>query len=182
MSPLPRRRFVPPKPMHRINHMIRVPEVRLIDVEGEPLGVVATDQARTMAREAGFDLVEISPTANPPVCRIMDYGKFKYEQKKKKGESKRKQHQIVIKELRIRPKTGEHDIEVKLRKAREFLEEGNKVSFLVLFRGREVVHGDIGISKLRRMAEELADVGKVERAPRMEGRRMMMLMSPTKKA
>ena len=144
------------------------------------LGVMETEEARRVAREKGMDLVEVAATSRPPVCRIMDYGKFKYEQKKKKGEAKKRQHQVVIKELRIRPKTDTHDLDVKLRKAREFLEEGAKVNFLVLFRGREVVHNGIGIDKLRAMADELADVGKVERPPRMEGRRMHMLMAPLK--
>lgn len=167
--------------MHRINHMIRIPEVRLIGAEGEQLGVVATDQARSMAREAELDLVEISPTARPPVCRIMDYGRFKYEQKKKNAESKKKQHNIQVKELRVRPKTGDHDIQVRLRKAREFLEHGDKVDLIVFFRGREVVHQDIGIEILNGMAQDLADVGRVERPPRLEGKRMHMILTPVKK-
>ena len=143
--------------------------------------MVRTDEAGAMARERGLDLVEISPTADPPVCRIMDYGKFKYEQKKKNAESKKKQHNVQVKELRVRPKTGVHDIEVKLRKAREFLEEGDKVTLFVFFRGREVVHSNIGLGILRDMAEKLADVGKVERTPRMEGKRMHMTLAPVGK-
>ncbi len=161
--------------------MIRVPEVRLIDENNEQLGVVATDQARTMARERGLDLVEISPTAVPPVCRIMDYGKFKYEQKKKANESKKKQHNIQVKELRVRPRTGEHDIDVRLKQARQFLEEGDKVSLSVQFRGREVVHAEIGLDVLRRMAVDLKDVSKVEREPRLEGKRMTMILTPSKR-
>lgn len=162
--------------------MIRVPQVRLIDDEGEQHGIVPTEQAGAMARERGLDLVEISPTANPPVCRIMDYGKFKYEQKKKASASKKKQHNVSVKEIRVRPKTGQNDIEVKMRRARGFLEDGDKVQITVLFRGREVVHKDLAIEKLHWLAQELQDVGKVERPPRMEGRRMHMIMSPTKKA
>lgn len=161
--------------------MIRVPEVRLIDENGEQCGVVQNDDAQAMARERGLDLVEISPTARPPVCRLMDYGKFKYEQKKKKNEAKKKMHQVQVKEVRVRPKTGDHDIEVKLRKAREFLEEGDKVNFVVFFRGREVVHADIGQRILQEMAVELQDVGRVERTPRLEGKRMYMTMTPAPK-
>jgi len=172
------RRGPPPKPQHRINHLIRIPEVRLIDHEGNQAGLVATDKARSMAREVGLDLVEISPTAKPPVCKIMDYGRFKYEQKKKNQESKKRQHNFQVKELRVRPKTGSHDIDVRLRKAREFLENGDKVQLMVFFRGREVVHHDIGMEILRDMAEKLADVGKVERPPRLEGKRMQMVLVP----
>jgi translation initiation factor IF-3 len=158
--------------------MIRVPEVRLIDENNEQLGVIATDQARTMARERGYDLVEISPTAVPPVCRIMDYGKFKYEQKKKASESKKKQHVITVKELRVRPRTGDHDVEVRLRQARNFLTEGNKVSVTVLFRGREVVHAELGLDLLNKISEALKDISRVERPPRLEGKRMSMVLSP----
>ena len=161
--------------------MIRVPEVRLIDADGEQLGVVSTDEAGALARSKGLDLVEISPTARPPVCRIMDYGKFKYEQKKKKGEAKKKQHQVQVKEIRVRPKTGTHDIDVKLRKAKQFLEEGDKVNFVVFFRGREVVHAAIGMRILQDLAEKLSEHGRVERPPRMEGKRMYMTVTPAKK-
>ncbi len=164
--------------MHRINHMIRVPEIRVIDENNEQLGVMASDQARTLARERGFDLVEISPTAVPPVCRIMDYGKFKYEQKKKASESRKKQHVIQVKELRLRPKTGDHDVDVRLRQARTFLEEGDKVSFTMIFRGREVVHAEIGAAVLKKVAENLADIAKVERHPRLDGKRMTMILNP----
>ena len=180
-APFNRRRFVPPRPQHRINHMIRVPQVRLIGADGEQVGVVASDKARTMAREAGLDLVEISPTADPPVCRIMDYGKFKYEQKKKANESKKKQHTFQVKEVRVRPKTGAHDIEVKVKRARGFLEAGDKVQLTVLFRGREVVHSNIGIQILNDIAKELEEIAKVERTPRLEGKRMHMILSPHKR-
>ena len=157
-----------------------MPKVRLIDDEGGQMGVVTTQEAKKMAYEKGLDLVEISPTAVPPVCKIMDYGKFKYEDKKK-AESRKKQHQASVKELRVRPNTGEHDIEVKLKKAREFLEDGDKVSITVRFRGREVVHSMIGVEILKKMAEALGDIGKVERPPRLEGKRMNMILSPAKK-
>lgn len=155
-----------------------MPKVRLIDEEGNQLGVVATEEARRMAYDKDLDLVEISATASPPVCKIMDYGRFKYEDKKRKAESRKKQHQATVKELRVRPNTGEHDIGVKLRKAREFLEDGNKVSIHVRFRGREVVHADIGMEILKRMAQELADVSKIERPPRLDGKRMTMVLTP----
>lgn len=161
--------------------MIRVPRVRLIGPEDEQLGVVTSDEAKRMARDSGYDLVEISPTADPPVCRIMDYGKFKYEQKKKAQESKKKQHNFTVKEVRVRPKTGAHDIEVKIKRARTFLEAGDKVQLTVLFRGREVVHARIGMNILEDIAHELAEIAKVERAPRMEGKRMHMILTPIRR-
>ena len=182
MSAFHRRRGPPPPPAHRVNDRIRVPNVRLIDAEGNQAGVVSTLDAKKMAQESGLDLVEISPTAVPPVCRIMDYGRFKYQNKKKKAESRKKQHQAAVKELRVRPNTGEHDIEVKLRKAREFLLAGDKVSITVRFRGREIIHAEIGKKILQRMADELEELGKVERPPRIEGRRMNIILAPTKKA
>ena len=161
--------------------MIRIPRIRLIDAEGEPVGVVSTDRAREMAREAGLDLVEISPTADPPVCRIMDYGKFKYEQKKKAAESKKRQHTFQVKEVRVRPKTGAHDIDVKVRAARKFLENGDKVQLTVLFRGREIVHSDIGMEILHRIAADLQDVAKIERSPHIDRKRMHMILAPIKR-
>lgn len=181
MRPPIRRRFVAPRPLHRINHLIRVPQVRLIDAEGEQAGVVTADRAREMAREAGLDLVEISPTADPPVCRIMDYGKFKYEQKKKANESKKRQHTFQVKEVRVRPKTGDHDIDVKVKAARKFLEHGDKVQVTVLFRGREIVHSTIGIEILNEIATSLQDISKVERPPRMENKRMHMILTPIRR-
>ena len=181
MRPPIRRRFVAPRPLHRINHLIRVPQVRLIDAEGEQAGGVTADRAREMAREAGLDLVEISPTADPPVCRIMDYGKFKYEQKKKANESKKRQHTFQVKEVRVRPKTGDHDIDVKVKAARKFLEHGDKVQVTVLFRGREIVHSTIGIEILNEIATSLQDISKVERPPRMENKRMHMILTPIRR-
>jgi translation initiation factor IF-3 len=153
----------------------------LIDAEGEQAGVVSADRAREMAREAGLDLVEISPTADPPVCRIMDYGKFKYEQKKKANESKKRQHTFQVKEVRVRPKTGDHDIDVKVKAARKFLEHGDKVQVTVLFRGREIVHSTIGIEILNEIAADLQDICKVERPPRMENKRMHMILTPIRR-
>jgi translation initiation factor IF-3 len=178
--PFDRRAGPPPQQRNRVNLQIRVPEVRLLGEEGEQLGVLPTDQARGLARERGLDLVEISPSAVPPVCKIMDFGKFKYEQKKKEGESKKKQHQMQLKELRLRTRTGDHDVDVKLAKAREFLTEGDKVSFYVQFRGREVVHPEIGMGLLSRCMKELADVSKVERPPKLDGKRMTMVLMPAK--
>jgi translation initiation factor IF-3 len=161
----------------RMNERIRVPEVRLIGVEGEQVGVVNTDNAREMAREAGMDLVEVAPNARPPVCRLMDYGKYKYEQRKKQQKAKEKQHRIRVKGIRLRPKTDQHDFEVKVNHARRFLEQGNKVQVTLLFRGREMAHIDLGRSLMQRFAEELQEVCTVERWPKMEGRRMTMLLN-----
>ena len=162
----------------RINDRIRVPQVRLIGAEGEQLGVVNTDAALAMAQEKGLDLVEVSAESRPPVCKIMDFGKHKYEAKKKKAEAAKKQHKVVIKEIRLRPKTGEHDFQVKLRQARSFLEHGCKVQVNVLFRGRERMHSDIAQDHCTRIAEDLKDVSKVEVAPKMDGYRMLMILTP----
>jgi translation initiation factor IF-3 len=142
--------------------------------------VVDADDARRIAREKGLDLVEVSPDARPPVCKIMDYGKFKYDQKKKEHDSRRRQHKVQIKEIRLRPKIGQHDIEYKLKKAREFLEAGDKVQLNMLFRGREMAHIDVGRQKLDAFAAMLEDISKVERRAKMEGRRMTMLLNSTK--
>jgi translation initiation factor IF-3 len=160
-----------------MNERIRVPEVRLIGAEGEQVGVVPTDRAREMAREAGMDLVEVAATARPPVCRLMDYGKYKYELRKKQQKAKEKQHRIRVKGIRLRPKTDQHDFEVKLNHARRFLEQGNKVQVTLLFRGREMAHIDLGRTLLRRFADELAELCTVERFPKLEGRRMTMLLN-----
>jgi translation initiation factor IF-3 len=166
------------KPRTRVNRMIRVSEVRVIDAEGEQLGVMATDQALTLASNEGLDLVEVSPTAKPPVCRIMDYGKYKYEQNKKNRESKKKQHTIQVKEVKFRPKTEEHDYQFKKRHAYEFLEKGYKVKITLMFRGRELDHKELGARMLERLEKELAEVGTVERPPKFEGRLMVMYMAP----
>ncbi|MBL8896108.1 MAG: translation initiation factor IF-3 [Planctomycetes bacterium] len=158
---------------HRINHQIRVPDVMLIDDQGEQLGTMPTTEARRMAEEAGMDLVEVAPMARPPVCKIMDYGKFKYQLKKKKKHT----HQATTKEVRVRPKIDPHDLEIKVARARKFLDEGDKVQFTCLFRGREMAHKELGMEVLNRAMQELQDVVKVERPARLEGRRITMLVT-----
>jgi translation initiation factor IF-3 len=158
--------------------MIRVPEVRVVDDEGNQLGIMPTDKALTLADEQGLDLVEVSPTARPPVCRIMDYGKYKYEQNKKQRESKKKQHSSHVKEVKFRPKTEEHDYQFKKRHAHEFLEKGHKLKVTLMFRGREMDHQELGVRMLKRLEEDLAEVGFVERGAKLEGRFMVMYMSP----
>jgi len=160
----------------RINERIRVPQVRLIDQEGNQLGVVATMDALRMAREAEMDLVEVAPTERPPVCRIMDFGKQKYRQKKQKKHV----HEQQLKEVRLRPNTDTHDLEVKMRKAREFFKKGDRVQFTMLMRGRERFHTDMALANMRDMAEKLSDVGHIERPARAEGRRITMVMVPGK--
>jgi translation initiation factor IF-3 len=159
-----------------MNERIRVREVRLIDAEGRQVGVVPTDDARRMAQEAGVDLVEVAPDARPPVCKIMDYGKYKYEQRKKSHTGK-KVHHAKLKEVRLRPKTEQHDYEVKLRHAKEFLEKGDKVQICLMFRGREMVHKDRGEALLQRFINDLQDLAKVERSGPYEGKRMTVLLT-----
>ena len=161
---------------HRINEQIRISPVRLINAEGVMLGVMPTGKAQELAREAGLDLVEVAANERPPVCKIMDYGKFKYEQKKRS--SKQKQHQVQVKEIRVRPKTGDHDIEVKIKRAREFLEHKDKVLVNVLFRGRELAHIDEGRRVMDEVLAALEDVAKLEKNPSMEGRRMTAIVAP----
>jgi len=151
--------------------------IRLIDETGAQRGVVSTDEALRMAREAGLDLVEVSPNERPPVCKIMDYGKHKYLQSKK---TKQKHHEQKLKEVRIRPKTDPHDRQIKLGKAREFLRHGDKVQFTMIFRGRERFHQDLGNEAFNEIANELADIAKVERPAKMLGRRMTLVLGPTK--
>ena len=159
-----------------MNDRIRVREVRLIDAEGRQVGIVVTEEARRMATEAGKDLVEVAPDARPPVCKIMDYGKFKYEQRKKTHSGK-KVHHAKLKEVRLRPKTEQHDYEVKLRHAKEFLAKGDKVQICLMFRGREMVHKDRGEALLQRFITDLADLAKVERSGPYEGKRMTVLLT-----
>jgi translation initiation factor IF-3 len=142
------------------------------------VGIVKLAEALAMAREAGLDLVEVAPTSDPPVCRLMDFGKWKYDQKKKAHKAKVKQHQVILKEIRLRPKTDAHDRQFKLKKARQFLEEGDKVQFTMLFRGREMIHLDLAVEKFNGIVAELSDLGKVEMAPKKMGRRMTMVMAP----
>ena len=164
----------------RVNDGIRVREVRLIGSAGEQLGIVATAEAVQKARDEGLDLVEVSPQARPPVCRLLDYGKYKFEQEKRIKESKRKQKLTKLKEIRMQPKIEEHDLQFKAKHIREFLEEGNKVKVTVRFRGRELAHTEIGRGRLERIMEILEDVASVERQPQMEGRFMSMFLTPTR--
>ncbi|MFO8128082.1 MAG: translation initiation factor IF-3 [Yoonia sp.] len=165
----------------RINERIRAPEIRLIGADGENVGVVTPERAMVMADDAGLDLVEISPNANPPVCKIMDYGKFKYETQKKEAEARKKQKIIEIKEVKFRPNTDSHDYEVKMRNVFKFLENGDKVKITLRFRGREMAHQQLGRELLERVAEDTKDIGKVENFPKMEGRQMVMLIGPVTK-
>jgi translation initiation factor IF-3 len=153
----------------------------VIGAQGEQLGILTIEQALVKAGEAGLDLVEISPTAKPPVCKIMDYGKFKYDEKKRQAQAKKKQVVVQLKEVKLRPRTDEHDYDFKMRNVRRFLEEGNKSKLTIMFRGREIVHKEIGQKILMKVIEELKDVGVVEQTPRMEGRQMFMVLAPNPK-
>ncbi|SNY54136.1 bacterial translation initiation factor 3 (bIF-3) [Pseudooceanicola antarcticus] len=161
-----------------MNDRIRCPEVRLIGAEGENVGVVPPARALAMAEEAGLDLVEISPNATPPVCKIMDFGKFKYEQQKRESEARKKQKIIEVKEVKFRPGTDIHDYEVKMRNVMKFLEKGDKVKVTLRFRGREMAHQNLGRELLERVAEDVKELGKVENMPKMEGRQMVMMIGP----
>ena len=161
-----------------MNDQIRVPEVRVIDQDNQQIGVISISEALSLAREANLDLVEVAPKSVPPVCRVMDYGKWRYDQKKKDHKARQKQHQVVIKEVRLRPKIDSHDQAFKMKKAREFLEKGNKVQFSMLFRGREMVHLDLALQMFQDIAEQLQDLGKVEVPARRLGRRMNMMVAP----
>jgi translation initiation factor IF-3 len=165
----------------RLNGEIGVPEVRLVGIENEPLGIVPTRQALSMAEEAGVDLVEIAPQAKPPVCRLMDYGKFKYQEAKKAHEAKLKQKQIQVKEVKLRPGTDENDYQIKLRNMTRFLEEGDKVKVTLRFRGREMAHQEFGVRQLERIKTDLEALGVVEQFPKLEGRQMIMVLAPAKK-
>ena len=165
----------------KINYRIRAKQVRVIDPEGAQAGVMMLNDAIKKAEEAGLDLVEVSPLANPPVCRIMDYGKFKYDTKKQAAESRRKATVVEVKEVKLRPKTDEHDVEFKVRHIQEFLEEGNKVRVTIMFRGREITHAEIGRDILKNVAETVKAVGQVEFAPKIEGKNMFMVLAPLKK-
>ena len=162
----------------RINDRIRAPEIRLIGADGENVGVVTPARAMQMAEEAGLDLVEISPTAVPPVCKIMDFGKFKYETQKREAEARKKQKIIEIKEIKFRPGTDIHDYDVKMRSVVKFLEEGDKVKVTLRFRGREMAHQELGLELLKRVEADVAEIGKIESFPRLEGRQMVMMVAP----
>ena len=162
----------------RVNERIRATEIRLIGADGENAGVVTPERAMQMAEEAGLDLVEISPNAAPPVCKIMDFGKFKYETQKREAEARKKQKIIEIKEVKFRPNTDINDYDVKMRNVYKFLENGDKVKVTLRFRGREMAHQNLGRELLERVADDTKDQGKVENFPKMEGRQMVMLIGP----
>jgi translation initiation factor IF-3 len=175
---LPIKRDLPQKDEHRINDRIRVPRVKVVDETGGMLGEMPTDQARQIARERGFDLVEVAADARPPVCKLLDYGKYKYEQKKKQKKSKSHQHVQQVKEVRLRPLTDEHDLVTKLKKAKEMLEEGDKVLITIFFRGREQAHKEHGRTMMERIKKDMDEVAKVEHDVAMTGPRMQMTLLP----
>ena len=175
------RRAIANERAHRINGEISVPEIRLVGVEGEQLGVVRTAEALRMAEEGNLDLVEIAPMAEPPVCRLMDYGKFRYQEQKRAHEAKLKQRQIQVKEIKFRPATDENDYLTKIRKLTEFLVEGDKAKVTMRFRGREMAHQELGLKVLERVKADLDVLSQVEAMPRLEGRQMVMVLSPRKK-
>ncbi|WP_185955996.1 translation initiation factor IF-3 [Melghirimyces algeriensis] len=168
------------KEQQLINEAIRAREVRLIDQDGNQLGIKPLREALRLAQEADLDLVNVAPKAKPPVCRIMDYGKYRYEQSKREKEARKKQKTIQVKEIRFSPSIEEHDINTKLRNVKKFLNKGDKVKLTIRFRGREITHQDLGRQILVRMAEEVKDISDVERQPKMEGRHMIMILSPKK--
>jgi len=161
-----------------VNEEIRAREIRLINEQGEQVGILPLREGLRMAQEKGLDLVEVAPNAKPPVCRMMDYGKYKYEQNKREREARKKQHVMDVKEVRMTPKIEGHDFQVKVRNAQRFLQEGDKVKATVRFRGREIVHAEIGRALLQEFAEEVKDFAIVEREPKVEGRSMVMVLSP----
>ncbi len=165
----------------RLNEEINAPEIRLVGADGEALGIMSVRQALALAEEAGVDLVEIAPMAQPPVCRIMDYGKFKYQEQKRQHEQKLKQKQIQVKEVKLRPGTDENDYQIKLRNMTRFLQEEDKVKVTLRFRGREMAHQEIGMRQIERIRTDLQDYATVEQMPKMEGRQMVMILAPSKK-
>lgn len=158
--------------------MIRVREVRVINSDGKQLGVLPIEEALRIAQEEGLDLVEVAPNEKPPVCKIMDYGKFRYQQSKRSQEAKKKQKLIQVKEMKMRPKTEEHDYQFKVKHVRRFLEEGNKVKVTIMFRGREMDHTELGRKMLERIASDIEDISTMEQSPRQEGRNMTMVLTP----
>lgn len=161
-----------------MNREIRAPEVRVIDEDGKMLGVYSSFEALRLAEDRGLDLIEIAPTAKPPTCKIMDFGKWKYENKKKAQQAKKNQTVIVVKEIQLRPRTDQHDLETKLKHARRFLMDGDKVKVNLRFMGREMAHQDLGVELLKKVMESLKDIAAVEAPPKMEGRQMFVLLSP----
>jgi len=170
--------FTPTRSGPRVNEEIGVPRVRPIDARGNMVGIVSRNEALERAAEAGLDLVEIASNADPPVCEILDYGKYKYEEQKKKSEARKKQKTIEVKEIKLRPGIDDHDYAVKMRAMRNFIEEGDKVKITMRFRGRELAHQDLGMNVLMRVKNDLDEIAKVEQFPKMEGRQMTMVMSP----
>lgn len=162
----------------RINEEIRAREVRLTSATNEPLGIVQLRDALQMAAEQHLDLVEVAPTAKPPVCRIMDFGKFKYEQQKREKEAKKKQKVVTVKEVKLRPNIEDHDFDVKFKNAQRFLEDGDKVKVTIMFRGRELSHPELGKKVLDKMANQIKDIANIERAARLEGKNMIMILAP----
>jgi translation initiation factor IF-3 len=162
----------------RLNYEIRTPKVRVIGEEGEQLGILDIRDAILMAEERGLDLVEVSPVARPPVCKLMDYGKFKYAQKKKAAEAKKRQHQMQIKEVKMRPKTDQHDLETKIKHVRRFLEEGDGVKLTMRFRGREIMYAEEAMEMLFKVSQEVSEIATVRSHPNMEGRAMSMVLVP----
>jgi translation initiation factor IF-3 len=161
-----------------VNQKIRAREVRVIDPDGKQIGIIPTPKALEAAAEAGLDLVEVSPNANPPVCKIMDYGRYRYEQTKKKQEAKKKQSTFQLKEIKVRPKTGEHDLQVKIGHIKKFLEKKDKVKVTVMFRGREITLSELGMAVLERIVEETKELAMVEQEPKFEGRILVMILAP----
>ena len=176
-----RRPFRAPPPTKegpRINHEIRIPQIQLIDAEGTNHGVISTSEAIAMAEAAGLDLVEIAPTSVPPVCKILDFGRFKYQSQKKAAEARKKQKTVEVKEIKMRPNIDTHDYEVKMRAILRFFEDGDKVKVTLRFRGREMAHQDLGMKLLERVRDELTEQAKVEAEPKLEGRQMIMVLAP----
>jgi translation initiation factor IF-3 len=164
-----------------VNRQIRISPVRVISPDGEQLGILPIERALEIAEEMGLDLVEVAPLARPPVCRIMDYGKFKYEEQRQAREARKRQHHVQLKEVKMRPGIEDHDFDFKVRHARKFLQEGNKVKLTMMFRGRQMAHPEFGRQVLDRVFQELQDVSKVEAHPMLEGRSMVMVLAPTAK-
>ena len=162
----------------KFNHQIRAKSIRLIGSDGKQVGVVSLEEALDLAKQEGVDLVEVVPTAEPPVCKLVDYGKFRYDQTKRKKESKKVQHQVKVKEIKFKPNIDSHDLEIKMNKARAFLEKGNKVRMACSFRGREMLHKDIGQNLFKRVLENLEDVGSAESFPKLLGRTLSCVIAP----
>jgi translation initiation factor IF-3 len=161
-----------------VNRKIRAKEVRLIDADGKQVGVVPISEALGIAESRSLDLVEVAPTSSPPVCRIMDYGRYKYQQSKKLQEAKKRQSTFQVKEIKVRPRTGEHDLQVKLRHIKRFIDDGDKVKVTVMFRGREMAHIELGMTMMQRVAEDTSEFAVVEQEPKREGRIMVMILAP----